>query len=425
MYLSCIAPRLCAARAECRIHADTRGRRLKARPTLADRIDQTVFNAIYSRSLVYNTCWEDPAVDRRALALSPSDTVLAITSAGCNVLDYVLTGPRRGYAVDANPRQTALLELKLAGIRCLAFHDFFQIFGEGRHPEFVAVYHDVLRGELSPFSRAYWDARTEWFSGQHGGFYFHGLAGLAARAFRAYLNIRPRLADCVYALFETHSLEDQRELYERSIQPLMWGTAVKWALSRQLVLSMLGVPHPQRREVVAQHAGGIPGFVRESLEYLVRNLPFRTNYFYALYVHGRYTRDCCPEYLKAAQFARLKAGLADRVVPHTATVTQFLHGTDERISRFVLLDHMDWMSSYHPEALVEEWNAILEHATGDARVIFRTAHAQPRYLEWISVGAARRRLRDLLDFHEALSWELSRQDRVHTYAGFHIADVKA
>ncbi len=101
----------------------TTGRRL----SLTDRLDQTVFDAIYSRALVYNACWEDPAVDRRALALGPSDTVLVITSAGCNALDYALAGAGRVHAVDANPRQTALLELKLAGIRTLEFGDFFDM----------------------------------------------------------------------------------------------------------------------------------------------------------------------------------------------------------------------------------------------------------------------------------------------------------
>ena len=76
-----------------------------------------MFNAIYSRTLVYNACWEDPAVDRQVLGVTGDDNLLVITSAGCNVLDYALLGPKRIYAVDANPRQTALLELKLAGIR--------------------------------------------------------------------------------------------------------------------------------------------------------------------------------------------------------------------------------------------------------------------------------------------------------------------
>ena len=118
----------------------------EVRPSSAiDRMHHALFNAIYSRSLVYNTCWEDPAVDRIALRLNTDDTMLAITSAGCNVLDYALAGPRRIYAVDANPRQTALLELKLAGIRALEFDDFFSLFGSGVHPEFAALYRRHLR----------------------------------------------------------------------------------------------------------------------------------------------------------------------------------------------------------------------------------------------------------------------------------------
>ena len=113
--------------------------------SLIDRLDQKVFDAIYSRSLVYNTCWEDPAVDRLALALRPQDRMLVIASAGCNVLDYALVAPACIHAVDANPRQTALLELKLAGIRHLEFEDFFAVFGDGRHPGFAFLYREALR----------------------------------------------------------------------------------------------------------------------------------------------------------------------------------------------------------------------------------------------------------------------------------------
>ena len=55
---------------------------------------------------------------------------------GCSALDYALMSPHRVHAVDANPRQNALLELKLAGIRSLEFADFFALFGVGRHPGF-------------------------------------------------------------------------------------------------------------------------------------------------------------------------------------------------------------------------------------------------------------------------------------------------
>ena len=85
---------------------------------------------------------------------------------------------------------------------------------------------------------------------------------------------------------------------------------------------------------------------------------------------------------------------------------------------------MDWMSSYAPEALAEEWRAILLRSAPGARVLFRSAHRTPRYLETLKIddGGA---LRQRLHFHDDFARSLEPQDRVHTYAGLHIADVRA
>ena len=66
--------------------------------TLLQRTHQRLFDLLYSRNLIYNACWEDPAVDRQALDLGPTDRVLVITSAGCNALDYALDAPRSIHA---------------------------------------------------------------------------------------------------------------------------------------------------------------------------------------------------------------------------------------------------------------------------------------------------------------------------------------
>lgn len=397
--------------------------------SIKDTLDQKIFNAIYSRSLVYNTCWEDPAVDRQALKLGADDVMVVITSAGCNVLDYALEGPKRIHAVDANPRQTALLKLKLAGIKQLDFADFFKVFGEGYHPEFREVYHDAVRSELSDFSREYWDKNLNWFASRRGSFYFHGLSGFVAKLFSTYLALRPGLAEPINALFHTTSLDEQRQIYDEKIHPQMWGKAMNWAISRQLTMSLLGVPGPQRKEVIAQHEGGVAGFIRSCIEYVFRQLPMWDNYFWSVYIRGKYGEHCCPEYLKRANFLALKNGLADRVSLHTTTVTEFLDHTEDRISRYVLLDHMDWMAGYYPEALRDEWRAIFATATPEARILFRSAHAKPAYLEKLQVdaklGGTRTSLRDRLHFQDDLAARLQLQDRVHTYAGFHIADIAA
>ena len=392
---------------------------------LRDRVDHAVFNAIYSRNLVYNACWEDPAIDRQVLAIGPDDTLLAITSAGCNVLDYALLGPRQIHAVDANPRQTALLELKIAGIVALEFDDFFAIFGEGYHPNFAELYTCHLRPQLSEFARTWWDKHQDWFANPRSSFYFHGLSGLVARGVRQYFQLRPRLGHAVSALIGSKELGEQRAIYDDRVAPLLWNPAVNWVISRQVVMSLLGVPYPQRKLVETQHAGGLASFIREAVEYVFRQLPLSSNYFWRVYLTGRYDRSCCPEYLKEASFHALKNGLVQRIATHTTTVTQFLQSHDGPISRFVLLDHMDWMSSYYPEALVEEWNAIVARAAPGACVLLRSAHAKPAYLDAIELGPQRHRLRDLFTFFDDKASALQAHDRVHTYPGLVIAHAAA
>jgi len=396
-----------------------------SKPSLIDKLDHALFNAIYSRNLVYNTCWEDPAIDRQALALGPDDTMLVISSAGCNVLDYALLGPKRIHAVDANPRQIALLELKIAAIRALDYDDYFAIFGEGHHSDFKNLYQQKLRMQLSPFARQWWDKHWDWFAGKHGSFYFHGLSGMVARGVRAYFKLRPGLASAINALLDAKSLPEQQKIYDERVSPLLWNKTVNWIISRQFVMSLLGVPYPQRKLVEAQHEFGIHGFIRGAVEYVFRQLPLSDNYFYRVYLTGRYRRDCCPEYLKETGFNALKAGLVDRIELHTTTVTELLSQNETPISRFVLLDHMDWMSSYYPDALVEEWNAILNRATPGARILLRSAQSKPAFLESIRVGPGQNRLREIFHFADDLADSLQSGDRVHTYAGFVIADAKA
>lgn len=399
--------------------------RATAKASLRDRLDQRLFNALWSRNLVYNTCWEDPAVDRKALDLDGDSTVLVITSAGCNALDYALQQPRRVHCVDANPRQNALLELKVAAIRALEFEDFFRLFGEGAHPEFEALYRWRLQAQLSPFARAWWDKRLNWFSGRRGSFYFHGMSGWVARGVRAWLRSRPKLREAMMDLLAATSLEAQRGIYDERVAPLLWRRTVNWAISRAFVMTLLGVPHPQRRMVAAQHEQGIAGFIRESVQYVFRELPIADNYFWRVYLTGRYDPACCPAYLKPEGFRMLKAGAVDCLAWHTDSVTGFLQGSEERFSHYVLLDHMDWMGAYYPEALAEEWDALLTRASPGARILLRSAQARPDWLDTLRVGADAKPLRQSLKFHDALAAALHPADRVHTYAGFVIADVLA
>jgi len=141
-----------------------------------------IFHHVHGGQLIYNACWEDPRIDRQLLELRRDSRVVMITSAGCNALDYLLDGPAEIHAVDVNPRQNAVLELKCALIRRGEFADLFEFFGIGSHERYKAVYRAVRAG-LSESARDFWDAKISYFDPRSlkKSFYYHGAAGVAAR----------------------------------------------------------------------------------------------------------------------------------------------------------------------------------------------------------------------------------------------------
>jgi S-adenosylmethionine-diacylglycerol 3-amino-3-carboxypropyl transferase len=142
---------------------------------------------------------------------------------------------------------------------------------------------------------------------------------------------------------------------------------------------------------------------------------------------GEYSRSCCPEYLKPENFERLKAGLVERVTTHTNSVQGFLETHRGEISRYVLLDHMDWLSDKFFPLLELEWQAIAKRAAPQTRIIWRSGGLKTDFLSRVSVQHAgkQRLLPDLLNYHRELAAELHEQDRVHTYGSFYIADLAA
>jgi S-adenosylmethionine-diacylglycerol 3-amino-3-carboxypropyl transferase len=393
-----------------------------------DWLNSRWFRFVHRNNLVYNTCWEDPRLDRVALQLTPDDTVLVITSAGCNALDYALVEPRHVYAVDMNPRQNALLQLKLAAIRTLDYETFFQMFGEGKLPYTNQIYDNKLRSALPADARRYWDRHINFFRGGRfrPSFYFCGTSGLFARTMNFYVDRIAHLRGDVMDLLNAHDLETQRSIYEDRLREKFWKPYLRWLLRRDATLAIVGVPKPQRVQVEKDYEGGIARFVEDCLDAVFAKLPLVDNYFWRVYMTGRYTRSCCPEYLKEESFYRLKSGLADRVTTHTSSITDFLRRHTGRISRYVLLDHMDWLSTSMFSALEEEWQMIVDRAAPGARVLYRSGGLNADFVDRarVRVDGQARSVGDILQYHPQLAAELHEKDRVHTYGSFYIADLQ-
>lgn len=390
-----------------------------------DWISRRVFNAVHRNNLVYNTCWEDPRLDRVALKFTPEDNVLVITSAGCNALDYALTGVNHVHAVDMNPRQNALLDLKKSAIHNLEFDAFFQMFGLGHLPGAKEIYEQKLRNDLPDWSRIFWDQKIKWFDNRRKSFYFRGTSGTVARMFKMYTDRVIRVRPLLERLLDAESVDEQREIYENELKDRFWSGLVKFTVNRDTTMSMLGVPKAQRKQIETQYPGGLVKFVQDCMEAVFAKLPLKDNYFWRVYINGEYTRECCPEYLKEENFEKLKNGLVDRITTHTDSVQGFLEKHEGTISRFILLDHMDWLSDHFFPLLEAEWQAIVNRAAPNARLIWRSGGLRTDFIDQVQVQyqGQPRRIPELLTYETDLARELHEKDRVHTYGSFYIAQM--
>ena len=114
----------------------------------------------FSERISYSSCNEDSKSELEALRLGPGKRVFCITAGGGRVLNLLYDRPQEIVAVDVNPTQNYLLELKIAAMRALGYQPYLGFLGVRPARDRLKVYQD-LRPALSKAARAYFDAHPE------------------------------------------------------------------------------------------------------------------------------------------------------------------------------------------------------------------------------------------------------------------------
>lgn len=375
-----------------------------------------VFSRVHQSQLIYNTCWEDPRCDRQLLHFDADSSIVMITSAGCNALDYLLDDPGRIHCVDMNPRQNALLALKKALFAAGSYENLWQVFGKGNHPRFEALYQEQLREHLPDYARQFWDRNLSYFSdkGVRRSFYFFGTSGVFAWLLTQYLRTRPSLYAAAEALFSARSVEEQRTHYF-AVEEKMLTQLVRWAVNRHFTMCLLGVPRSQQELFRHQYEEGVTGFIRRCFRQVFTQLPISDNYFYQVYFKGSYTPQCAPNYLVAENFDALRDRVS-RIEQHNNTISGFLRENPGAYSHFILLDHQDWLAANNRPALAEEWALILQNSRPGTQILLRSAADEIDFFPDFVLAA--------VDFKKDEYADIHRQDRVGTYASTYVGTVK-
>lgn len=299
----------------------------------------------FNNSYIYAFAWEDARVDQRLLRLTADDAVLAITSGGDNLLSYLVdAAPRRIHAVDINPAQNHLLELKLACFAAPLPHaDIWRLFGDGRHPDFRHLLLTQLSPHLSSHAFQFWLDRTHVFASARrgGGLYETGQSGIALRATK-WLFCAFGAAAHVRRMCAATTLNQQKEIWRDKVRPIILSRWLSAAIiaNERFLWKALGVPAAQRNLILADYhnrhqpsSGGNGSSGNAMWEYVINTLDpvvessllGSDNYFYLLCLLRHYTPQSHPAYLSPASYRKLtQPGAFAGVRIHTDEINEVL-----------------------------------------------------------------------------------------------------
>jgi len=373
--------------------------------------DQLKKHTQFKNEYIYAFTWEDSRVDQRLLKLNSDDVVLAITSAGDNILSYALASPARIHAVDLNPNQNHLLELKVAAFTALPYSDFWKLFGQGKHPDFRSLLISRLSPHMSSRAFQYWLNHTHVFmSSSSRGLYETGGSRHAIKAMRV-LSTVLGFRSQVKAALEAKTLNEQREIWNWKIRPYLMSRVLNYCVVSQekFLWAALGVPHNQLAMLEADHldsesvpttpeAGSPLRHSEKELrsdrtsavwEYMVQTLDpvietsliGEDNPYYLVCLQGSYSQRCHPDYLAPKAHQKLsRAGAFDGLRIHTDEINEVVSRlTPGTLTVAVVMDSMDWFDSGTEEAgkQIEKLNHALKLG---GRVLLRSAALTPWYI---------------------------------------------
>lgn len=339
----------------------------------------------FKNQYIYAFTWEDPREDDNILKFNSDDIVLAITSAGDNVLSYAQlpNAPRRIHCVDLNPCQGHLMELKLAAFKSLTSDEIWQMFGLGKIDNFNELLINKMAPHMSSNAFQYWyDNGPKTFNIKGKGLYDTGFSKWAIRMASSLFYLTG-IKDDVDELCCAKTMKQQKEIWDSKIKPTLLNPIVsKLLVGNPLFLwKALGVPANQ----ASLMGPSVLKYVKDTFEPMVnRSLISTDNYFYYLCLKGRYSKNNCPDYLTSEayqKFSKKDNNPLDRIRIHTDFLNDvFSRLTAGSITIAIIMDHMDWFSKDGVDADAEI-SALYQALAYGGRVMLRSAASKPWYIE--------------------------------------------
>jgi S-adenosylmethionine-diacylglycerol 3-amino-3-carboxypropyl transferase len=246
--------------------------------------------------LRYANCWEDADLLIRALEIEEGDRVLSIGSAGDNSFSLLASSPEKVVAVDINPAQLKLINLKKAAYQALNHLEFLEFLGFATSNNRLDLFMRV-RVFLNKEDCKFWLERIEQIEN---GIIYQGKFENYFKIFRQKVLPFIHSEENVKTLLEEKSQKEQSQFFANSWNSLRWKTAFKLFFSRTL-MGWLG----RDPKFLAEVEQPVSSFILAQAEKQLKSKSCQSNYFLDFILGGKFSKQL-PHYARAENYDSIR-----------------------------------------------------------------------------------------------------------------------
>lgn len=346
----------------------------------------------------YANCWEDADVLLQGLDIQPTDKVLSIASAGDNSFSLLSQNPERVVAVDINPVQLNLVELKKAAFKALNYEEFLCFLGFKTSTDRRELYEKVSE-YLSEDQQLFWSGRLEEIEA---GIIYAGKFEKYFKLFRTKILRLIHTKKRINQLFEEKTEEEQIKFFNNRWNNLRWRLLFKIFFSK-FVMGRFGRDPAFLKEVEVPVSEFIFGQAKSHLS----SVYAQDNFFLHFIMKGSFG-DNLPHYARKENFDVIKLNIDKLTVSNGLAEEAFKEFNT--FTKFNLSNIFEYMN---PDLFLSVANNLIENGEPNAR-----------YAYWnLMVSRRMNELENTLQSDEVLNQKLRTIDKGFFYMGINI-DVK-
>lgn len=346
-------------------------------PAGGTRVERLELSSACDDKLFFAQVREDPRVELEALRLGSRDRAVVVSSGGCTALSLLGAGAAEVHAVDTNPTQNHMVDLKVVAVRELTRGQAIGFLGgSAMSAANRLTLYARLRSQLGIDAAVYWDRRSDAIArGVVNSGVSERFIRLVCGAVRKVVH-NPRRVD---RMLRCETLDEQRALFEAEWNTRAWRALFdvllnRWTMSRAYdpgFFAKVG------RSNFAEH-------FRQVANHTLTNVPIADNYFLHQMFTGHYPVehvDGVPPYLSERGSTTIAERRGQLLLVDGSVTDHLKTLPDASMNAFALSNVCEWLDEGSIALLFVEVERV---AAPGARVIFRN------FVGWTDLPAASR-----------------------------------